>query len=392
MAEIDQKFLKQVRILYVEDDEKIRLQMIPLFAKIFKDVIVAVDGIDGLDKYNKGQSSGNIIDVVFTDINMPNMNGISLAREIRKVNKTIVLVFATAHNESAFLSEAIKLHVSHYALKPVNVKETLGYIQEACKVKFEEKIVTNQQKEIEQYLDIINQVAIISKTDLGGNITYANKIFCEVSGYSRSELMGKNHRLVRHPDMPTSAFDNLWQTIKANRVWKGKVKNLSKDGSSYFVDATIMPIKDEVEDKTIGYMAIRFLTDDLDGNKEDMMKKVREDIMKSRKQAFEEKKKVTALEIELELLKKQGGSVSDDQIHLSEAVAREKKKVKILNQQIRSYEVDIKNIDTKVEKATKILQEKNKEMQDRLKTISNEKEDLQNKVISLQTELNKFNK
>jgi len=80
---------------------------------------------------------------------------------------------------------------------------------------------------------------IISRTDLKGNITYANETFCEISGYTLDELLGESHNLVRHPDMPKSAFEDLWQTIVSKKQWKGVVKNLRKDQGFYWVEAII---------------------------------------------------------------------------------------------------------------------------------------------------------
>ncbi len=80
---------------------------------------------------------------------------------------------------------------------------------------------------------------IISRTDLKGVITYVNDTFAEISGYDADELVGKSHNIVRHPDMPSSVFDNLWKTIKDGKTWDGYVKNLRKDGGYYWVFAEI---------------------------------------------------------------------------------------------------------------------------------------------------------
>jgi len=80
---------------------------------------------------------------------------------------------------------------------------------------------------------------IISRTDLNGKITYANETFCQISGYTQEELLGKPHSMVRHPDMPSAAFEDLWSTIKAGKQWKGIVKNLRKDKGFYWVEALV---------------------------------------------------------------------------------------------------------------------------------------------------------
>jgi len=97
---------------------------------------------------------------------------------------------------------------------------------------------------------------IISQTDLKGIITYANRMFCDTSGYRASELTGQPHNIIRHPDMPKAAFEKMWETIKSGQAWNGLVKNLRKDGLYYWVDTEILPLKD-ADDNVTGYIAAR---------------------------------------------------------------------------------------------------------------------------------------
>ncbi len=97
---------------------------------------------------------------------------------------------------------------------------------------------------------------IISQTDAQGIITYTNKRFCEISGYTADELVGSPHNIIRHPDMPKKLFAKMWQTIQSGQVWNGLVKNLRKDGLYYWVDTEILPIRDDDEVIT-GYIAVR---------------------------------------------------------------------------------------------------------------------------------------
>jgi len=82
---------------------------------------------------------------------------------------------------------------------------------------------------------------LVSETDEKGRIRFANDDFCNVAGYSREELIGKPHNIVRHSDMPKVAFEDLWKTIRQGKIWKGFVKNTAKDGRFYWVYATIFP-------------------------------------------------------------------------------------------------------------------------------------------------------
>ena len=96
---------------------------------------------------------------------------------------------------------------------------------------------------------------LVSKTDLKGLITFANDEFVKVSGFSQEELIGKSHNIVRHPDMPAWAFEDLWATVKKGNPWRGLVKNRAKNGDYYWVEAFVVPVKQNGE--ISGYMSVR---------------------------------------------------------------------------------------------------------------------------------------
>ncbi|MEA3521570.1 MAG: PAS domain S-box protein [Campylobacterota bacterium] len=97
---------------------------------------------------------------------------------------------------------------------------------------------------------------IISETDLKGVITFANRKFCEISGYAINELVGQAHNIIRHPDMPRIAFATMWETIERGETWRGLVKNLRKDGLYYWVETEISSVKND-QNETTGYIAAR---------------------------------------------------------------------------------------------------------------------------------------
>lgn len=110
--------------------------------------------------------------------------------------------------------------------------------------------------QVKSYVDIMNRQVIMSRTDLTGKILEVSDFFCEISGYSRQELLGQNQNIVRHPDTPDSLFKELWGTIQAEKVWVGEIKNLRKDGSFYWVESRISPEYDFLGNH-IGYLSIR---------------------------------------------------------------------------------------------------------------------------------------
>ncbi len=104
-------------------------------------------------------------------------------------------------------------------------------------------------------LDVAPEQAIVSKTDLNGNITYANPYFVAISGYSLDELIGRPQNILRHPDMPPEAFADLWASLKAGLPWTGLVKNRCKNGDHYWVRANVTPVGEA--GRISGYLSVR---------------------------------------------------------------------------------------------------------------------------------------
>ncbi len=96
---------------------------------------------------------------------------------------------------------------------------------------------------------------IVSRTDFTGRITYVNDTFAEISGYEPEELIGQSHNIIRHPDMPKSAFTDLWETLQRGDVWNGYVKNLRKDGGYYWVHARVGTVMKD--GKAVEYKSVR---------------------------------------------------------------------------------------------------------------------------------------
>lgn len=112
------------------------------------------------------------------------------------------------------------------------------------------------QRQLESYVNIIDKYVIISTTNLKGIITEVSEAFCHISGYSKEELLGKNHNIVRHPDVPSSLYETMWAMLKEEKSWQGEIKNRHKDGSAYWVDTIITPRYNEAGN-IVSYTAIR---------------------------------------------------------------------------------------------------------------------------------------
>jgi PAS domain S-box-containing protein len=145
-----------------------------------------------------------------------------------------------------------------------------------------EQELKNSTKLLEEYKKVVDAGAIVSKTDLHGKITYVNDQFCKISGYTKDELLGSNHNIVRHPDVPAKIYKDLWSTIKRKENWKGKIKNRAKDGSAYYVTAIVIPILDD-DDNIIEYLALRQDVTELEELNNFLEKRVAEEVEKNRK-------------------------------------------------------------------------------------------------------------
>ena len=256
-------YIKQLNILYVEDDENTR-GMVEFFLRDKVNTLyVAVDGEDGLELYNKHKP-----DLIISDIQMPNLTGIEMSKIIRQNDITTPIIVITAFNDSESLFEAINLGINNYLTKPLDfiiLIRTLGQIAKNLCLKKENDNIKNV---LEQYKDIVDESALISKTNLAGEITYVNKRFEEVSGYSIDELLGKSYEFIRHPDMSAKEFEELWCQIRAEKnTWRGVIKNQKKNGDIYIVDTTIKPILD-LDGNVVEFIALRHDITDLETTKE----------------------------------------------------------------------------------------------------------------------------
>jgi len=124
----------------------------------------------------------------------------------------------------------------------------------------EEKMLLHNSKlaqdKLKKSIVLFGDNVIASNTDLKGVITYASSALCRISGYQENELIGKPHNVLRHPDMPSTLFKDIWTRIKDGKAWEGEIKNKKKDGSHYWVDTSIMPSFDD-KNNIVGYTSIR---------------------------------------------------------------------------------------------------------------------------------------
>lgn len=253
MDELDEviRYSQTLKLLYVEDNEDSREATQLIFNEFFSDIVVAVDGQDGYEKFQEHN-----IDIIITDINMPRLDGLKMIDKIRKLNQEIPILVLSAYNESGYFMESIKIGVEGYLLKPIDINQFLSALKGVTgKIKLQCEAQQNLSL-LTQYQEITDNSSIVSKTDLDGNITFVNNEFITYSGYTEKELLGKNYLIVRHPHNEQSFYDDIWNTIKVRKeIWKGTIRNISKDDKVYYSRTTIKPILD-ISGNVIEYISL----------------------------------------------------------------------------------------------------------------------------------------
>jgi len=245
------------RVLFIDDDQSMttlyRAAMadIGLVAEIVNDPLLAPAKVDEFQP-----------DVVVTDLYMPSCNGLELAAVLRQddaLADTPILFLSSETNIRQQLT-ALDLGADDFLTKPVNLEVLQAAVIARAKRARMLKRSRREYRRVAEHLQrielAIDQHSIVSISDLQGNILYANQRFCDVTGYTEDELVGKNHRLLKSGVHPEAFYREMWDTISQGRTWHGEVCNRRKDGSHYWVDATVTPQLDD-QGLPLRYVSVR---------------------------------------------------------------------------------------------------------------------------------------
>jgi PAS domain S-box-containing protein len=184
-------------------------------------------------------------DAIITDIQMPGMTGLEMISKLQETDPDIPFIVVSAYSTPEYFKEAIRLNAEFYANKPVVMDEIITILETINSRKQMQKQARMHEKLLEDYKLMVDEANFVSKTDTSGHITYINKQFEELTGYSAEELIGRTHNILRHPDVPKAAYYDLWKTLHAGKIWKGVLKNRKKSGETFHISMTIGPLYDE---------------------------------------------------------------------------------------------------------------------------------------------------
>ena len=393
---IDKNLLKRLTLLYVEDDDVIRTELSQLLANFFSKVLVSKDGKEGLRTYLENQDH---IDIILTDVNMPALSGIEMIKKIRGVNKKVPVIFATAHSDNEFLAEAIKLRVQEYIVKPIDVRNLLSLMDDIASSLYQEFLLKQQQEELTKYKEILDSNNIVIKTDTRLFITYVNQLFCDISGFDKDELIGKEFKSLKFTDVSNDIYTNLYANVLNNKPWQGHLKNLKKDKTSYTTDAYVIPTLDETGEMNGAISIQKDITKELTKKREiqlALMKDKSDIFIRGKEGFFEQNHTINELKYKLEKLQfdlEQSLKNIDKYIYSNEKYRLENKNLKT---EIALYK---KNSNThtafKLTKENSDLRQEVKKLKDKLfqteqedeKRISQMKVNYDSKIIEFEDKI-----
>ncbi len=266
-------FCKTLNLLYVVKDKNNKNNNLEYFENFFKEVVFIDNGLEALKEFGKNKFS-----IVMTDIDILELNGFELIERIKNINKDIVTIIYSSNDDKNSFLKTIQLKIDGYLIPPFSENNFLEILYKSIANCREKKEKINKQKENfriqKQFTDLVDKSSIISKTDKNGIITYVNENFCKTSEYSKEELIGKTHNLVRHPDNPKEVYKDLWNTIKNKKIeWSGVIKNLSKSCKTYYIKTTIKPILD-ANGQILEYVSVRSNVNTIMSDKKHLIDKI----------------------------------------------------------------------------------------------------------------------
>ncbi|EDZ62334.1 response regulator receiver (GGDEF/PAS/PAC domain) [Sulfurimonas gotlandica GD1] len=198
-------------------------------------------------KYAKDKKIDKSFDLVKNDIGKKYMDDIR--KYVKQFTKAEFKLLEKRQNEYNNYRKNITLLIISEIMVLILIAIIFFFI-------YKNNIQKKAHAEIKEYVRLVDKNIITSSTDLKGNITYASEAFAQISGYSKVELIGQSHSIVRHPDMPKSIYEDMWNTIKSGKTWSGEIKNRKKSGDYYWVKTSISP-KYNNDNEHIGFTAIR---------------------------------------------------------------------------------------------------------------------------------------
>lgn len=249
--------IKDVKLLYVEDNDELREETLEILGYYFQNIVAARDGEEGLELYKKEfESKKEYFDIVISDIEMPKMNGVLMCKKIKAIKQDQIIVLLSAHDSAEYLKDAINLGVDKFIIKPVvDAYDFISLLEDLSKKALLEQDYKEKDYLLKQKNKIIDENVFMTVADTDGKIVDISKAYSDFTGFKKEEVVGKTHAVFRNKSASAEIIKTLWDNILADKQWVGELKNNKVTNEEYIISTTISPLYD-CEQKKIGYTAI----------------------------------------------------------------------------------------------------------------------------------------
>lgn len=240
--------LNTISLLIIEDiaeeSRAISKQILESIRSYFENIYISNGFREAINIYEANKDD---IDIVILDTN--SYKKLDEFKNFSGFDERVLFLAFLHYGDEGLMKKLIELDIDSFMMKPVEDRDKL-----LIKLnKMAENIFSKLN--LEKKREILDKHFIYSETDTRGIITYVSEPFIELSGYTREELLGRSHNIIRHKDVDASLFKELWSVVKSGKTWIGEVKNQKKDGSYYVVKSVVMPIF--YKKKIVGYCSAR---------------------------------------------------------------------------------------------------------------------------------------
>jgi PAS domain S-box-containing protein len=373
-------FLKKLNILFIESNKEDRDHFSNILYKFFNNVIVCSTGKEGINTFLEKRKD-LFIDIIICDKTLDDIVGIEILKEIRKTDSEVPFILTNETIEVNDLLVAIKYKATDYLQKPVNGKDLIFCIERVCHNKYHERLKALMQQDLEDLRTVVNEVALVVRTDLIGNIIFVNNYFCEVSAYSKEEILGQNYMILKDENSSSLIYSDLLEKVKSGIIWEGKLKNISKNKEEYYIYLTVLPIETKESLEIKEFMWISFLTTNEEIEEKEFKKKVVKNMYENRRINNEAREKID------ELMNK----VSEYST-MKTSLINERQRAPKFTSQISFYEKELSLIEEKVKETSEKASLKIKQVLSMEKNIREKKDKVIFLLNDLTTQLDSKNK
>lgn len=267
---------QSISILLVSDDAQNQQSRLELLEELpFSVIYRAKSAKEGLEQFYINRP-----DIVYIVLQESPQSGLALSSEIKKESSKTPIILILAEPKKELLESVADIGVDCALFEPVSTQRLKKLLTRHLANVAERRELLSQHRLLEEYKAAMDASASVTKTDAKGIITYVNDAFCIMTGYTREELLGEKHSIVKHPDTPKAIHADLWRTITKKRIWKGRIQNIKKDGTPYYEYAVVAPIVNE-RGLIVEFIAIRQDITDTYRQEKYLKKRIEEEVQKN---------------------------------------------------------------------------------------------------------------